>query len=340
MTNLLMRLLPRLTSLTIGAVLLAEAAISTAAISPPVVRPDAFQIAVGGQAGWEHDQGDESGIFNTFDALDLPGAYHRARKVHVFLPRDYHAPNAAMTRYPVAYFQDGSNVFFSDNGQGCWQMAQHLSDLYRGHALRQVIIVGIVSPDRNEEYTHAPVPTVETCCQLPEYASYVAHQLKPWIDANYRTLPGPSDTAIIGSSHGGLAAFWTAGAAPGIFGMVGAMSPSFWVDMTPFGPETELQSSTLMRTVGDGFTGTLAPRVYLDWGLVRTGGIQNSVIESNAALRGAAMAELLRTDFGYDSQRLHLVIDPAGDHSETSWGRRIGSVLTWFFGPPSGYAGR
>lgn len=89
-----------------------------------------------------------------------------------------------------------------------------------------------------------------------------------------------------------------------------------------------------MSNAGAGYAGPNPPRVYLDWGLIRSGGIQNSIIEANAATRGNAMQALLRSEFGYNDGHLHVVIDPNGDHSESAWGHRVGAVLTWFFGSP------
>lgn len=313
--------------------------VATLAITAPAFAIEllsANPISIGGQAGWQHDQGDASGFFNTFDALALPGAYTRAHKVHVFLPRRYNQTSERNQRYPVVYMNDGSNVFFTDNDQGCWHLQDRLTELYQTGRLQPIIVVGIVSSDRNQEYTHAPVPTTNSCCMVSEYADYIAHQLKPFIDANYRTDSQRTKTAVIGSSHGGLAAFVTAGRSPEAFGMLAAMSPSFWVNLQPFGPELSLADSSLMSLVDSGFKGASKPRVYVDWGMGRAGGIENSLIESNATRRGREMANLLSSEYRYGPENLRTFEDPAGTHSETSWGSRISDVLVWMFGTDSG----
>lgn len=290
----------------------------------------AFPIVVGGQRGWQHDEGDSSGYFQTFDALDLPGDLRRARKLHVFLPRSY--GQNSTRRYPVAYFNDGTRTFFADGGGPTWDLASVLSDLYAQRTIPEMIVVGINPTDRDLEYTHASVPTRETCCELESYASYVAHQLKPFIDAQYRTRRSPSETAILGSSHGGLAAFAMAALYPDVFGMAGCLSSSFWVDMTPFGPDTALASSTLVNNLAVKLHDPAKPRLWLDWGLVRTGGNHNALIEAHATLRSKELAEILTTDFGFRfGETIQTLEDPRGEHHEASWSRRLHRTLPWLF---------
>ena len=104
--------------------------------------------------------------------------------------------------------------------------------------------------------------------------------VKPFVDANYRTLPRRENTMIMGALHGGLAAFYIANRRPDEFGFCKALSPSFWVGVDhaegfPIvkpNDNATLRGSQLIAMVQN----TLAdarrrPRLYLDWGLVRTG---------------------------------------------------------------------
>jgi len=52
--------------------------------------------------------------------------------------------------------------------------------------------------------------------------------LKPYIDKNFRTLSGPENTAIGGSSLGGLISLYIGFSHPEVFSSVIAMSPSIW----------------------------------------------------------------------------------------------------------------
>lgn len=327
-------LCPGLTKVALGlsmSLAISLAMVLTMFASPVVAsggRVEPFRISVGGQDGWQHDEGNASGYFNTFDAIDVAGQMRRPRKIHVYLPRSY---VSGARRYPVAYFNDGTTAFFA-NGGPTMNLAQVMDDLYRQGALSETILVGVNPTDRDKEYTYAPVPTKNTCCELEAYAGYLAEQLKPFIDANYRTVADAKHTAIIGSSHGGLAAFVTAALYPQSFGLAGCLSSSFWVDMTPFGPDRSLRDSVLVRRLAEKLHAEGRPRLWLDWGLVRLGGSQNSLIEANAATRSRELATILTSDFGYRlNDTLRTMEDPQGGHDEASWSRRLRQILPWLF---------
>lgn len=278
---------------------------------------------LGGQHGWSHDEGHAGGFFHTYDAF-RPADVAAPRKIHVFLPRDYQTTTA---RYPVVYMNDGQTAFFPGGAIGkSWDAAKVLSELYARKLIRPVIVVAIHALDRDREYTHEEVLPDRPYGGLHGYGDYVATSLKPWIDAHYRTLSGRDDTGIIGSSHGGLAAFFVASRHSELFGFAGCLSPSFWVGLETGPHDANLRSSSLLKATATGLA--RRPRFWIDWGLVRDGGFHNSWIEANAAARGREMADLLVRDFGYRAgEDLVLHEDPQGEHTEDSWGRRLPLVL-------------
>jgi enterochelin esterase-like enzyme len=74
--------------------------------------------------------------------------------------------------------------------------------------------------------------------------------LKPRVDREFRTLRGPEDTAVMGSSMGGLMAFYAIAEYPDIFGQAAAVSmhvalagPTERVSTMPRPPRTRLRHS-------------------------------------------------------------------------------------------------
>ena len=59
------------------------------------------------------------------------------------------------------------------------------------------------------------------------YETFIAAELVPYIDAEYRTTASPAGRAIAGISQGGGFAASTALRYPGVFGIVGALSAAF-----------------------------------------------------------------------------------------------------------------
>ncbi len=301
----------------------------------------AEQFTKGGQDGWFHDRGHWGGFFHTYDRFQVNGPEDPPRTVHIFLPRNYEVSGE---RYPVIYANDGDKVFFPGGAYSkTWNMAQLLSRLYLSNQIRKVIVVAISPIDRDYEYTHAPVFGTKWG-GLPDYANYVANAVKGFVDAHYRTQSEAEQTTILGSSHGGLAAFYTATQHPDRFRCVVAMSPSFWVgldsiaDVSLFnllGPSlASLETSPLLFSASN----TLQDpdkrlKIYLDWGLNREGGFHNEFIEERSTARGREMRDLLVNKFGYrESENLFVVEDSIGQHTEEFWSERLENVLRLFFG--------
>jgi pimeloyl-ACP methyl ester carboxylesterase len=298
------------------------------------LRPTPF--ALGGQAGWCHDDGFVASYVHTYDALDVDPGVTAPHKVHVLLPRGY----GSGERYPVVYMNDGSTAFWPGGpGNKSWDVPARLAELYEEGSLDEVLVVAVEPNNRNIEYSHTTWSDDPDCCGADAYALYLADGVRAFIDAWYATRAGPETTAIVGSSRGGLASFYVANRRPDVFGRAGCLSPSFWAGLDPvYGgdmPGGPLSSSLLISLVeGTLATPSVRPRLWIDWGLVRTGGFHNEVIEAAATQRGIEMVDLLEEAYGYaDGVELSWYEDPIGEHDEVSWSRRFPMVMKALFAP-------
>jgi predicted alpha/beta superfamily hydrolase len=283
------------------------------------------------------DQGHFAGYFHIYEPFRTESPLYPERRIDVFLPRNY---DSSGHRYPVLYMNDGHMAFFKPTvGKHSWEIENTLGALYRSRLIRELIVVAMYPVNRAQEYTHAYWSGPD-CCGLESYAQCVAESIKPFIDRSYRTLPEPETTMIVGSSHGGLAAFYMANRKPDAFGYAGALSPSFWVgvddaEMFPLIkplPDRLLKGSQLVEAVKETLVDALRrPKLYIDWGLVRTGGIHNESIEERATARGREMVKLLQQEYAYKIENDLIVYeDPDGEHNEQSWARRMPRALEFF----------
>jgi len=311
-------------------------------LGPPADAP--YSFTVDGQLAWSHDPGLAAGWFHTYDTFDLGGPEHSPHKIHILLPRGHDRCGAP---YPLLVMNDGDTSFWPGGaGNKSWDVAGALAQLYSEGALPPLVVVAVVPNDREYEYSHTPAKPGAPCCGIESYTSYLADHLLPFIAAHYNTGAAPGDptpvperTAILGSSRGGLAAFSVANRRPEIFGRAGCLSSSFWVGLDPvYGgdlPGGPLADSLLIKTHADLLADpTRRPRLWVDWGLVRSGGFHNEVIEAAATERGREMVDLLHDAFLYqvgDDLRWHE--DPLGEHDELTWARRLPDVLRALFGP-------
>jgi predicted alpha/beta superfamily hydrolase len=128
--------------------------------------------------------------------------------------------------------------------------------------------------------------------------------------ARYRTLTGPSNTGLGGSSLGGLVTLYLGMLHPDVFGKLAVLSPSVWWDNRAI--------LKLVRTIG------LKPRLQI-WLDIGTG--EGGKHVSNArALRD----ELIKAGWVVDSDLVYAEIPEAG-HSEAAWAGRVGPFLEYLF---------
>jgi enterochelin esterase-like enzyme len=128
----------------------------------------------------------------------LVTASGREHRFRVFLPPGYH--ENTLKKYPVLYMHDGQNLFLKEEAflGNTWRTNEVLGLLDRMNAIEEVIVVGIYPNERMTEYT---LPGYE------EYGRFLVETLKPLIDTKHRTLAGPANTAVMGSSLGGVVSF-------------------------------------------------------------------------------------------------------------------------------------
>jgi len=139
-------------------------------------------------------------------------------RFRVFHPPGY--DENTLAHYPVLYMHDGQNLFFEEEafGGSDWRVDETMLTLDAMSLIEKVIVVGIYSRDRMRQYTRDG---------YAEYGHFLVDELKPYVDAHYRTLPGPRTTAVMGSSLGGVVSFYLAWQWPDVFGSAACLSSTF-----------------------------------------------------------------------------------------------------------------
>ena len=242
------------------------------------------------------------------------------RDVLLYLPPSYESEPER--EYPVLYMHDGQNLFYDDTAAYgfAWEVDDIADDLVASGDMDEVIIIGVYNTAaRIDEYT----PTVDPSYgggDGPLYADFLIHDLKPWIDGHYRTLTGPDDTAVMGSSLGGLISFWIGWNYPEVFGMSGAVSPSFWWNNTD--TLDLVKASALLP----------GERFYLDIGTAEgedvAGDGMTSAVQDTRDVRDACLEQ--GATWADDLAYLEIL---GAAHNESAWEARVEVPLRWMFGP-------
>jgi predicted alpha/beta superfamily hydrolase len=242
------------------------------------------------------------------------------RAVTVHLPPGY--GRAPAERYPVLYLHDGQNVFDDERAAFgvAWRAGETADRLAREGRLRPVILVGIAStPARHDEYAWHVDSARGEGGRGELYARFVLEELKPFIDREYRTLPGRAHTGVAGSSLGGLASLTMAMRFAERFSRCGVLSPALWWARGRVLAEVEEGDGAWMRRV----------RFWLCMG-TREGQRRGHVTPHIARARRLAAAFdaaglLPGRDYWYTEVA-------GGEHNEAAWAGRFDKVLLYLFG--------
>ena len=238
--------------------------------------------------------------------FDIPQRI-RTRRIAALLPHDYHRSDR---RYPVLYLQDGQNLFDDHAPYGSWGVDKRLAAMAEG-GQGDLIVVAIdhAEDQRISEFTPTSFNTTLGRGDGRAYVQFLAETLKPYVDAHFRTLPGPEHTGIGGSSLGGLVSIYAGILYPRIYDRLLIFSPSLWVT-----PEIPFR----LMDLKDQFRG----RVYLYGGEAES----KSMVPNMRRFRDQIVRETGARDL-----EIRLEVDPLGQHNEARWGREFPRAIEWLF---------
>lgn len=228
-----------------------------------------------------------------------------ARDIIVWLPPSY--DSLKNKRYPVLYMNDGQNIVdpLTSSFGIDWQIDEAADSLTKMHLINEIIIVGIYNSNkRNFEYSKTYLGDA--------YMNFIAAELKPFIDSTYRTLDNRKNTAVCGSSLGGLASFMLVWEYDSIFSKAACLSPAFKIDQFDYVTSVENYSGAkkdikfYIYNGGKGVDEKLQPGID----------------------------EMLKAllNRGYETKKdILFTKDNEAEHSESAWAKRVPEMLRFLF---------
>lgn len=226
------------------------------------------------------------------------------RRAYVYLPD-------ALTddpdgRFPVLYMFDGHNVFFDEDATygKSWGMGDYLD------GCEIPLIVAAVecdhSPNHGRLSEYSPFSFQDhqfgrVTGRGRTTMEWIVHTFKPFVDANFPTLPDRANTWIAGSSMGGLMSLYALMDYNHVFSRAAALSPSLWC-----APDRVEQ---MIRHAHIGQDTVL----YMDYGS-RELGNHRRMLRQFSRVAGLLLERGVLLDCR---------IVPGGEHCEASWERQI-----------------
>lgn len=232
---------------------------------------------------------------------------NRNRRIWLYLPPDY---NTSTKEYPVLYMHDGQNLFDNNTSfSGEWGVDEALNTLH-AQGDYGCIVVGIDNGGQYRIDEYSPwINTTYGGGQGDEYIEFITNTLKPYIDANYRTLEHRHSTGIMGSSMGGLISMYGFSERQDVFSRAGIFSPAFW-----FAGNASADHVAAHPKQGPA-------RVYF-----LAGGQEPASVTTNMQAVANAM-----TTAGFTAAEKKLVTVANGEHSEWFWKQEFAEAYQWLF---------
>ncbi|MEW6737644.1 MAG: alpha/beta hydrolase-fold protein, partial [Acidobacteriota bacterium] len=235
------------------------------------------------------------------------------RDIIVYLPPGYTLDTSK--RYSVLYLHDGQNLFdgatsFIPNQE--WRIDETAQSLILANMIEPIIIVGIYNAgeQRVDEYTPSKETKYNAGGKADLYGRMLVEELKPFIDANYRTLTDTANTGLGGSSLGGLVSLYLGLKYPNVFGKLAVVSPSIWWD-----DKFILKQVQTLKTKP-------ALHIWLDMGTEEGG----TSLQDTQLLRDALVAKGWSLD-----KDLKYFEASSAKHNETAWAQRVEPILKYLF---------
>ena len=240
--------------------------------------------------------------------MDYPDGYKK--KIYIWTPEGYD-PADKSKKYSVVYMCDGQNLF----GQATtlsgyeWECDETVLSLMQNGG-DGVIVVGVEagSTQRDHELTPnlgATAPGVNTYGSYSNgggkvFSDFVVDKVIPYVESHYKTN---SIRGIVGSSSGGIEAFYIGMENMDKFRYIGALSPAFIL----------YEKATWDRYLKTkDFTGDV-PRIYFFCGNSSQDQLEQALYTNAVAMEGWLKA------MGYPADKMVTVKDSDATHSEGFW---------------------
>ena len=237
--------------------------------------------------------------------------YDLDRNTFIYLPDNWQTSGR---RYPVIYMFDGHNLFFDSTATfgTCWGLKDYLD------AHPNAIVV---APECNHEGNKR----LEEYCPYDsdwfdgvhgtdkQYMDWLVNELKPAIDAKYPTLPDRGNTAIGGSSMGGLMSLYAITAYNKVFSKAACLSPSVRICLPQV--KAELKKAKLAPDT----------RVYLSWGEKEGKG-------KHQLAQYTANALAVTRGLSGKGAEVYPYLQMNGKHCEADWRKQLGRCFKFLFG--------
>ncbi len=264
------------------------------------------------------------------------------RNVDIWLPENYNEK----LKYQVLYMHDGQMLFDASNtwNKQEWKVDEVVSQLIENKSIDNIIVVAIwnipeirhtdlyplkplssLSKDEKElvlaELRNNNFPTdFESKINSDNYLKFIVQDVKPYIDSHFSVYTDAKNTAIMGSSMGGLISMYALCEYPNVFGKAACLS-THWVGFRDF-KNTPIPES-FFNYMALHLPSPKTHKVYFDYG--------TATLDASYLNYQHRVDEVLQQK-GFTTNTYKNLKFEGADHSEDSWQKRIHIPIEFIFG--------
>lgn len=273
--------------------------------------------------------------------ITYPSVYMDDMVIDIWTPNGY---SESSEKFDVLYMHDGGMLFDAKQSwnKQAWMADSVSQELMDAGKVKPFIIVGIHSksnsrtadffPQRVANYYDDSARAelkelLKTPMRADNYLKFIVTELKPYIDNHYNVNIARENTAIMGSSMGGLISLYAISEYPTVFGGAGCVSThlSGWSADVAFVDENSAFSTKLCEYMEDSLPMPNGDnRIYFDYG--------NKTLDAYYPPHQKKLDAIMRKMNYTEGENWETLFFDGESHSEISWAKRLNIPILFLFG--------
>lgn len=258
--------------------------------------------------------------------------YVDSRNIDIWLPDRY----SKTQKYAVLYMHDGNMLYdaITTWNKQSWEVDEVAGKLIQEGKTKKFIVVGIWNNSQKRHPEYFPQKPYESLSQIQKdtitaqlhkagrtkevfqpisdlYLKFLVTELKPYIDEHFSTLKNRENTAIAGSSMGGLISMYAICEYPEVFGGAACIS-THWPGT--FSTQNNPIPDAFINYMKDHLPNPKTHTIYFDFGNKTLDALYPDLQKKVDAL----MQKKSFTNANWSTQFFE-----GKDHSEKSWAERL-----------------
>lgn len=268
----------------------------------------------------------------------FPSQYVATRTVDIWLPTNY----TETKKYQVLYMHDGQMLFDAKTtwNKQEWGVDEKIDSLVQKQAIKDVVVVAIWNIPTQRHLNYFPQKAIDflsdsdkktvleeakksnldlTQISSDKYLKFIVSEVKPFIDSHFSVYTNKENTAIMGSSMGGLISMYALCEYPTVFGKAACLS-THWIGLKNM--ENNPIPNAFFAYLQAKLPNSKTHKIYFDFG---TATLDAAYVQYENDVKTVLKIK------GFDDTNSKNLKFETADHTENSWNKRLAIPLQFLF---------